>query len=176
MDELIILLQKEFGFESPKIKKLNGYFNVNYLVSAKNKAFILKTYRYNQELFDTIEAENKALLHLNLSDKDKYPSPIAFSNGEHLRLIHLDGKKTICRLLSYLEGDFLGDTTPTKSLYQSFGTFLAKLNRSLEGFSEYILKARELDWDLQYLHLNKKFLEDIENPSNRNLVRHFFSV
>jgi 4-aminobutyrate aminotransferase-like enzyme/Ser/Thr protein kinase RdoA (MazF antagonist) len=174
MEDLKILLQKEFGIESPKIKKLNGYFNINYLVSDKDKAFILKTYRFDQELFDTIEAENKALLHLNLSDKGKYPTPIPFANGEYLKLIHLDGEKTISRLLSYLEGDFLGDTKPTKSLYHSFGAFLATLNRSLGNFSDYVLKARELDWDLQYLHLNKKFLEDIEKPSDRNLVRHFF--
>ncbi len=174
MEELKILLQKEFGFENPEIKKLTGYFNVNYIVSDNSTFFILKTYRFDQELFDTIEAETKALLYLNLSEGDKYPSPISFANGLYLQLIELDGEKTICRLLSFLDGGFLGHTTPTKSLYKSLGAFLATLNRSLENFSDYVLKARELEWDLQYLHLNKKHLEDIENPSDRNLVRHFF--
>lgn len=173
MDELKILLQKEFGLETPEIKKLNGYFNVNYSVSEKGKAFILKTYRFEKELFDTLEAENKALLLLNFSEKDKYPTPIPFANGEFLQLIDLDGEKTICRFLSYLEGEFLGDITPSKSLYQSLGAFLAKLNHHLESFSDYVLKARELDWDIQYLHLNKKYLEEIGNPSDRNLARHF---
>jgi len=174
MDELKILLQKEFGLQSPEIKKLNGYFNVNYSVSEKGTAFILKTYRFGKELFDTLEAENKALLHLNLSEKDKYPTPIPFANGEYLQLIQLDGEETICRLLSFLEGNFLGNTPPTEALYGSFGTFLARLNRSLEDFSNYVLKARELDWDIKYLHLNKKYLEDIEYPSDRNIARHFF--
>ncbi|WP_296701662.1 aminotransferase class III-fold pyridoxal phosphate-dependent enzyme [Algoriphagus sp.] len=174
MDELKTLLKKEFGFDSPEIKKLNGYFNVNYSVTERGRAFILKTYRYEKELFDTIEAENNALIYLNLSDQGKYPAPIPFKNGKYLLLKNLNGTKSICRLLSYLEGDFLGDTKPTNSVYQSFGTFLAKLNLSLENFSDYVLKARELDWDIQYLHLNKKFLDDIENPTDRNLARHFF--
>jgi len=174
MDELKILLQKEFGFESPKIKKLNGYFNINYAVSDSSSSFILKTYRFEKGLFDIIEAENKALLHLNLSEKDKYPNPIPFASGEYLQMIHLKGEETICRLLSFLEGNFLGNTPPTEALYGSFGTFLARLNRSLEDFSNYVLKARELDWDIKYLHLNKKYLEDIENPSDRNIARHFF--
>lgn len=174
MDELKSLLKKEFGFESPEIKKLNGYFNVNYSVSEKGSAFILKTYSFEKELFDTLEVENKALIHLALSDKYKYPTPIPFKNGKYLFLIDLNGEKTICRLLSYLKGDFLGNTPPNKYLYQSLGSFLATLNHSLENFSDYLLKARELDWDIQYLHLNKKFLNEIEDPSDRNLVRHFF--
>ncbi|MEN2282815.1 aminotransferase class III-fold pyridoxal phosphate-dependent enzyme [Algoriphagus sp. SE2] len=174
MDELKNLLKNEFGFESPKIKKLNGYFNVNYSVSEKGRTYILKTYRFQKELFDIIEAENQALLHLIQSNEDKYPTPLSFNNGKYLLLIDLNGEKTICRLLTFLEGGFLGDISPSNTLYQSLGTFLANLNLSLEHFSNYVLKARELDWDIQNLHLNKKFLEEIENPSNRNLARHFF--
>lgn len=174
MEELKSLLQHEFGFENPKIEKLNGYFNINYLVSDPHTSFILKTYQFDQELFDTLEAETQVLCHLQTLSKDNYPRPISFANGEFLQVFNIDGKNTIGRLLSFLDGSFLGDTPASPSLFASMGRFMGELDRNLEGFSNYVLKARTLDWDIQHLNLNKKLITDIPHPSDQNLVRYFF--
>lgn len=174
MEELKSLLQHEFGFENPKIEKLNGYFNINYLVSDPNRSFILKTYQFDQELFDTLEAETKVLLHLQNIAKDKYPRPISFPKGAFLKVIEFDGTKTIVRLLSFLDGSFLGDSPATPMLFRSMGTFMGELDRNLASFSNYVFRARELDWDILHLALNKKLITAIPNPSDQKLVRHFF--
>lgn len=174
MTQIEILLKEQFQFENPSIEKLNGYFNVNYAIKVKSDTFIFKTYRFEQELFDVIQAENEALIFLNQHSGGKYPRPIPFISGEYLLLKEIDGHASICRILTFLPGSFLGDQNPSKDLYASLGTFLGELDRSLQPFRNYTLKARRLDWDIQFLHLNKPLIEEIENAQDRNLVRHFF--
>lgn len=174
MMELKKILQEKFQFEDPKIEKLIGYFNVNYSVAEGSKKYIFKTYSFDQEQFDILQAENDTLLHLNQSEPQKYPNPIPTLSGEYLFLAEVNEHKTICRLLTYLPGNFLGDQNPSKLLYASLGTFLAELNRSLKSYTNYTLRARNLDWDIQFLHLNKPLIDDIENDRDRNLIRYFF--
>ncbi|TRX59358.1 aminotransferase class III-fold pyridoxal phosphate-dependent enzyme [Fulvivirga sp. M361] len=168
------ILKTEFGFRSPKIKRINGYDNVNYCIREKSDQFIFKTYTYNDELLTILNAENEALLHLQEKDNDTFPRPIPFRNGDFIKTLDLDGKKTICRMLSFLEGEFSGDQKPIAELYRSFGSFLAEMDVKFQTFDNYIIRARQWEWDIQYLHLNKKYLEDIPDPHDRNIVSYFF--
>ncbi|PZX52118.1 hydroxylysine kinase /5-phosphonooxy-L-lysine phospho-lyase [Algoriphagus ratkowskyi] len=174
MRELQRLLQEKFEFENPTIEKLIGYFNINYSIEDRVTKYIFKTYRFDQELFDILEAENEALLHLTNLEAGKYPNPIPTIQNETLFLAEIAGHQTICRLLTFLDGRFLGGVDPSPKLYESLGTFLGKLDRSLQSFNSYTLRARKLDWDIQFLHLNKRLIEDIENPQDRSLVQYFF--
>nr|WP_298929557.1 aminotransferase class III-fold pyridoxal phosphate-dependent enzyme [uncultured Allomuricauda sp.] len=168
------LLKKEFGIDVLHFKKLNGYDNFNYHVKTSSNSYIFKTYSYTQELFDLIEAETKALLFLDQDKTQAFPIPIPFINGDYTKVLELDGKATICRMLSFIEGSFIGDITPTKKTYASLGDFLARLDIKLQGFNNYTLRARKWEWDLQYLHLNKKYISDIPNAHDRNVVSYFF--
>lgn len=168
------LLQREFGIQKVNIKKLSGYDNVNYLIETTNDKYILKTYLKSDELFDLVNAENEILLLLNESDNKKYPKPIPFLDKSYVKVIKIDGKLTIIRMLSFLEGDFLGEVVHTKKLFQSFGTFLAKLNLKLQKLTNYTIKARQWEWDIQYLNLNKKYIDDIPDAKDQNIARYFF--
>lgn len=167
------LLREHFKLRSPEVKRLNGYDNVNYLVKDHSSKYIFKTYAYNEELLAILQAENETLLHLQAKGEGKFPRPIPLVTGEHIRVLDVEGKATICRMLSYLEGDFLGDIEPSKELLYSLGSFLAQLDLQLQPFSSYTLKARQWEWDLQYLHLNKKYLTDILNVHERSIVSYF---
>jgi len=168
------LLQTEFGFEEVEIKKLNGYENANYLIKSKTTRYIFKTYHYNKELLALVEAENEALLFLQESDKNKFPKPIQFTDGSFVKTLKIDGEETICRMLSFLGGKFLGEITHTESLFQSFGIFLAQMDIKLQKFNSYTIMARQWEWDIQYLNLNKKYIVDIPNAKDRNTVNFFF--
>ncbi len=168
------LLQTEFGFQKVEIKKLNGYDNANYLIKSKTAKYVFKTYPYNKELLALVKAENEALLFLQESDKNRFPRPIQFTDGSFVKTLKIDSEETICRMLSFLEGKFLGDITHTESLFQSFGAFLAQMDIKLQKFNNYTIRARQWEWDIQYLNLNKKFIDDIPNPKDRNIVRFFF--
>jgi 4-aminobutyrate aminotransferase-like enzyme/Ser/Thr protein kinase RdoA (MazF antagonist) len=168
------LLQSVFGFQQIEIKKLDGYANTNYLVKTDSDKYIFKTYKYNGELLDLVKAENETLLFLQKGDKNKYPKPIQFIDGSYIEILNIAGKKQICRMLTFLEGEFLGDIKPTKKLFQSFGSFLAEMDIKLQSLTNYTIKARQWEWDIQYLDLNKKYISDIPNAKDRNTVRYFF--
>ena len=168
------LLKTEFGLSQCTIKKLDGYDNFNYLIISKSEKYVFKTYTYKKVLLDVLNAENKALQFLYEPDCEKFPKPIPFKSGELIKVLELDGNQTICRMLSFLEGTFLGDSTTSKSLLQSLGTFLATLDLKFQAFENHVYRGRQWEWDIQYLRLNKKYLNAITDAHNRSIVHYFF--
>lgn len=168
------LLSKELGSEVVSIKRLNGYENVNYLVESVDSRCIFKTYQWSEEIYDLANAETNVLLHLKPSSKGQYPTPIPFQDGSYVKTINVEGSTLICRLLTFLDGEFIGTRSLTATTCRSLGTFLAQLDLNLKTCKQYTLQARKWEWDLQYLELNKQYLDDIEKPSDRSMVLYFF--
>jgi len=168
------LLQKEFGFHQVEIKKLNGYDNLNYLINTEGGKYIFKTYLKNTESLALVEAENETLLSLQNPQNDKFPRPIQFTDGAYVKCIKIAGKETICRMLSFLEGQSLADVVQSKALFQSLGTFLAQMDIELQSCNNYTIKARQWEWSIEYLNLNKKYIADIADAKNRSVVSYFF--
>ncbi|WP_298550092.1 aminotransferase class III-fold pyridoxal phosphate-dependent enzyme [uncultured Algibacter sp.] len=159
-------------FNIVELKKLNGYDNVNYLVKSDSAKYIFKTYSFTKDILALVTAENYILNQLN--HNNQFPKPIAFTDGNFIKVEIIDGKKTICRLLTFLDGDFLAETEHTEKLMQSFGSFLGHLDVQLLKLNNHVFKGRQWEWDLQYLEHNRKYIDCIENHHNRNLVLYFF--
>ncbi|MDB0037814.1 aminotransferase class III-fold pyridoxal phosphate-dependent enzyme [bacterium] len=168
------LLLTEFGLQQVEIKKLNGYDNVNYLVKSNAEKSIFKTYTSDANLQDLIESETDVLRVLNKEGSNLFPKPISFTDGSFVKTLDLNGQEQICRMLSFLDGDFLGDVEHTKELFQSLGFFLAKMDLELQKITDYTIQARQWEWDIQYLDLNKKYINDISDARDRNTVKYFF--
>lgn len=167
-------IEKAYGFTPSAVKRIAGYANVNYLVTSHNDRFIFKTYTWESELFEVLKAENEILLHLQTNKNHTFSSPIATLDEEYVQKVSLNEKLTICRLLTFLEGTFIGDRQASQDLYRSLGSSLAEMNLKLSSLTNYVLKSRENVWDLQYFHLNKKYIDDIPDAHHRNIVRYFF--
>ena len=168
------ILQRQFAINPIEIKKLWGYENSNYLVKANDKKYVFKTYLKNADTFALVEAENEALLFLHKTANKNFPIPIIFKDSSLVKIIKIDEKERVCRMLSFLEGELLGNVTPTKSLYQSLGKFIAQMDIQLQSFNNKTIKARQWQWDIQYLHLNKKYIQDISSAKDRSLISYFF--
>ena len=102
------------------------------------------------------------------------PKPISSLDGPYIKVVELDGKKIICRMLSYLGGTSFGEIDSSKMMYKSLGIFLAELNLELQKTNHQTIKGRQWEWDLQYLNLNRKYILDISKAKDRSLVRYFF--
>ncbi len=168
------LIQDLFGLVDFEIKKLVGYDNINYLIKSEKNKYIFKTYPYTQELLDLLKAETEILISINKNDSSKFPFPIQFIDKLTIKTDVKDHKKSIYRALSFLDGTFIGDVESTKELFQSLGIFLAQMDVYLEKITNYTIKSRRWEWDIQYLHLNKKYINDIINDEDRNTVLYFF--
>ena len=168
------LIEQEFGLAVEHLKHLNGYDNKNYKISTKDRSFVFKTYVPSQELHDIITAENETLQFLSKTLGEQVPAIIPFADQSSTKSLQVDGQPALCRMLSFLEGRFLGEAQHTVALFQSIGTFLAALDLKLGEFKQPSLQARQWEWDLQYFDLNRPYMEDIDNSTDRNMVRYFF--
>ena len=172
MSCMINKIKEWFQFDIVELKKLNGYDNVNYLLCTSTGQYIFKTYVFTEDMLALIEAEN-SVLH-QLKKDPSFPVPIPFKNGDALKITTINGVKTICRLLTFLDGTFLGDAKHTTELFESIGRFTAQMDLKLLAINNYVLKARQWEWDLQYLQLCTAYIQDIDNLRDRTLVSYFF--
>ena len=170
------LIENEFGIKVSKIKRLDGYDNTNYqIVTSEEQEYIYKTYRYSTTIRDLVLAETEVLLFLQDEFKSQIPNPIPSEDDQYINTVNNDKEMVVSRMLSFLRGQFLGDAEHTPALLTSLGTFLGKLDLKLRDLTNYTIQARQWEWDIQYLDLNKKYIDDIPNPTDRNIVRYFFT-
>lgn len=167
------ILREQFGIKSLEIKKLVGYENINYLIKTEEAKYIFKTYQYNKALFDLVCAESEVLSQLSKQKSGKFPLPIKAIDGDYVKVIKIDGKSLIIRLLTFLEGDFFAEAPHTPELFSSFGQFLANMNLRLLDQSNYVIQSRQFEWDIQFVYLNKKFVQEINDPEKRKIVAYF---
>ncbi len=120
-----------------------------------------------------VKAENQTLLYLKDANENKFPKPIQFTDGSFVKILKINNKETICRMLTFLEGELMGNEPPTEKLFKSLGVFLAELNLKLKNFENDTIKARVWEWNIQYLNLNKKFIQDISIVKNRSIAEYF---
>lgn len=167
------LIQKQFGFNTIQIKQLWGYDNCNYLIKTDGNKYIYKTYVNNSDTFELLQAENEVLEHVK-SEKNLFPVPVKYKDDSLIKILKIAGKERICRMLTFLNGELLGDMKSSKELFRSLGKNTAELDVKLQSFNNYTLKARRWKWDLQYLSMNRKYIKDIPDARNRSLIQYYF--
>jgi 4-aminobutyrate aminotransferase-like enzyme len=168
------VLIQNYKLENPTLKKLVGYDIVNYRVDTKTNKYILKVYSDSKKDVDFAEAENEVLVHLQNNNNNCFPQAVMSSGKQLLCSFVSDGENKTARLLTFLEGNFLGETEHTSELFKSFGKFLAKLDLQLKDFRNYVIEARTLKWDLQHFLMNEQYVQCIADPSDRKIVAYFF--
>jgi len=164
------ILQKLYGIETIDCKKMAGYDSINYAIkTVDNQKYVLKLHVSGSNL-DFINAENEMMLWTAKSFE--FESSVPHFSKNNLLLDVAENHH--CRLLTFLEGEFLAETKKTTSLLTSFGIFLAKLVLSLKDFNHLAIKGEESKWDLQHVLMSEKYLNDITNPSRRKLAQYFY--
>jgi len=164
------ILKHYYHLEHATCIPLEGYDSINFKVESQEITFILKINEYTLETLALLQAENQILQKLSSLKKYSFPEPIVSSENEYL-VVEND---QIYRLLSFVEGDFLGDVKHTHKLLNSIGTFLGEMDIVLEDLYFSAIVGKETQWDLKQFKTNQQYLEHISNVKDRNLVDYFF--
>ena len=165
------LLKKHYGIEG-ELKQLQAYASINYLVNSEKGKFIYKIYNDPSEIA-LVEAENQLLIHLRDSGADqKTPEPIPSLEGEFQVSDSGTDGTIVLRVLSYLEGNFLGNVKRTSTLLSNVGEFLARLDNKLITFKNASYQSRVYEWNIQQLYLAADLLSAIKDAHHQNLVRY----
>lgn len=166
---LELLLKDLYGLGPIQSKFLEGFENKTYRIEHNNSVCILKVYVHSREAESAIQVEDQVLD--KLQEFKDYSFPRTIRTKDDRPYIVRDGK--LIRLLSFVDGNLLGNTERHTSILQSLGTFLGRMDRSLADIYAPALAAKEDDWDMRYVHRNLRFLPYISSVADQNLVRYF---
>lgn len=159
-----------YGLRTFELVKLEGYESTNYKVDCGEAIFVLKVYAFAEETAALLRAENAILNELTTLKAYDFPEVVATDTNEELLVV----KGHIYRLLSYVEGAFLGDVSHPPALLFSFGEFLAQMDKTIFETYNPAIAGKETQWDLQHFKSNRKFIGYIPDAKDRNLVDYFF--
>lgn len=164
------VLKEFYNLAHCSCTKLEGYDSINFKVESAEGTFVLKQYQYSEEALELLIGENRILA--SLAQLDNYVFPVSIPSAvKNLIVVH---ENTMYRLLSYIEGDFLGDVNHTPELLFSFGSFLAEMDAITLPIYNAAIVGKETQWDLKQFAANYKYLECISDPKDRSLVDYFF--
>lgn len=128
-----------------------------------------------------IDLQLTVLEHVATKDPD-FPAPRVQRSlhGERM-LMHggPGGEQRLIRMLSYLDGIPLSDTTCTQTQREQIGEILARLRLAMSDISHPI-DTRELAWDVKHLGQLAPLAEHIDNSSQQQLLmaglQRFFDI
>ncbi len=169
MEKLTTYL-RPYGIEPSSSTPLAGYISENYKITdVTGQKWLLKVYQDNSDI-PLVKAENEVLQLLHQHGDVNASVPVANQDGQYLSTM-ADG--THCRLLSYIEGDFMEQKTMTAELLKDFGAKAARMDLILANAYQAEIAARRDKWNLSYLSLSKKDIDSIQEADQKKIVAYF---
>ena len=171
IDAARTVLNEVYGVEAEEIKELASERDQNFLAETSTEKLVLKVANLGEERAN-LEFQNQALTHIAQEDPElSIPRIRAALSSCFIETI--EGGH-MCRLLNFLPGKPLADTTPHReALLRGLGRFMGRLDKALEGFS-HEAQDRYLYWDSKHAATTiREGLEHIANDQRRGLVEHY---
>lgn len=172
-EEITQFIKDTYGFEGV-LEKLRGYAEINYLLKTdKGTKYVIKLISDPEEK-PLLQAQNEIICLLENKKYFRIPELIKGKDGGTIYDFRgINGQNYLIRILNYIEGKFLAETSLTEDLLSTFGSTLALLDKELENYRNPVIEARRLDWDTQYFPEMEEYLNVIDDPSKRKLISYF---
>jgi 4-aminobutyrate aminotransferase-like enzyme/Ser/Thr protein kinase RdoA (MazF antagonist) len=118
-----------------------------------------------------VECQSLALAHLAAQAPDlPIPRVLPGKSGATVGLGMVDGVAYRVRLIEFMRGDLLANTTPDASLLGILGGTLGRLDQALRGFFHLALSQR-IVWDVRQAPALLPYIDYLASPVSRDLVR-----
>ncbi|PIB39109.1 aminotransferase class III-fold pyridoxal phosphate-dependent enzyme [Maribacter sp. 4G9] len=164
------VLQHHFDISKPSISGMEGYESRNFKIVSQENSYVLKVYEATPSNKAEIDGESNNLMQLQELHRYDFPLPLKSKNGTYW----IQENDTLYRLLTYVEGEFLGDISRSKTLAHALGVFLAEIDTITIPMYDAPTMAKQTAWDLRHFYKNEKFIAYIPDPKHRSLVEYFF--
>ncbi len=173
VNEIADLLKNHFGI-SGTIQLLEGYDELNFLVtSADHKKYIAKVGN-STHVFSFIEAQASILAHLSSTPlAEHFQHNLLNKEGNAISYVKKADTEYCIRVLNFLEGIFWHELTSVpKHLLLSLGNFLGKMDTSLQTFSNPSMH-REYTWDIASSLNARNKVSYIKDAEQKRMVDYF---
>lgn len=173
-EEQISRLAKQHYAIDATARLLNGYDELNYLLTAANgKKYIFKI-ATDKHGYSFLDAQVKIIHHLaNGNVANKFQHFVLNTTGEALTTIQQNGNNYHFRILSFLEGVFwVNAEKHSDILLYNLGSFLGDMDLALKNFSHPAMHRR-YTWDIQTAMDAWKNLQHIKDHERRRIASYF---
>ena len=167
------LVKEHYGL-TVTVKALNGYDELNFLLSNdKNEKYILKVSNESHS-FPFLEAQVEIIKHLTRSNISNCFQHFCINKqGGELTKIVLDDHTYYIRILNFLEGTFwVDEKVKTTELHYNLGSFLGNMDNALKDFSHPAMH-RNYTWDISHASEAGDNLKHILNHEKRRIAGYF---
>lgn len=155
---------------SGNVRPLVSERDQNFQLTAQNGLrYTLKISNYAEQQ-DVIDFQNQAMVHVSKQDAS-FPLPrvIPSLEGQLHCSVMREGRTHFVRVLSWLEGSIIHDTTVGPGLARRLGKLLARLDAAFRGFDHPGSNSPSL-WDMKRAANLADLIDHIEEPDLRGLI------
>ncbi|GAO44206.1 aminotransferase class III-fold pyridoxal phosphate-dependent enzyme [Flavihumibacter petaseus] len=167
------LLQKHFSLNG-QLEMLNGYDEQNAVLTTNDgKKYICKVAAAAHDPY-FLEAQVSILEHLADTEvAGFFQRSLKSAGGLNIVQEEIEGRTIYLRVMNYLEGDFLVDTTHhSPALLHSIGRGLARMDRALANFRHPAMH-RHYEWDISHALEVRPMLPYIRDHEQRRVAGYF---
>ncbi|OCB74803.1 aminotransferase class III-fold pyridoxal phosphate-dependent enzyme [Flavobacterium crassostreae] len=167
------LVQDHYGLTTTA-KALNGYEELNFLLSDEKKEKYILKITNEAHSFPFLEAQVAIIAHLANSKMATHFQHFCFNKqGEALTKIEKDSKTYYVRILNFLEGTFWVDqAVKSNELHTNLGAFMGSMDSELQHFSHPAMH-RNYSWDISRATEANDALHHILNHEKRRIAGYF---
>ena len=155
---------------------LDSYIDRNYrLTSSDGRQYIFKI-STETDSPEFLQDQNNILFTLTntLGPERQFPHVIPTVDKKEIIQFERSGENPLnARLLSYVEGQFLGDVEYSSEILFDLGTFLGEMDQILQEITSPHIRCRNFLWDLQNFSDIEEFISLLKDVELRRLVRYF---
>jgi Ser/Thr protein kinase RdoA (MazF antagonist) len=163
------IARENYGLEG-EITSLVSFEDQNALIDTPKGKFVIKIGNKRWDL-EFVKMQTEVFEYLkNVAPDMKFSSVVPSFSGE--KIIFVDGFAV--RLLTYLEGEILGNMKRGPELYRDIGCFLGKFSNAMGGFSHPGREGSDPLWKLDNVIACKAYLPDVIDEDDRNRITRLY--
>jgi len=172
-EEAISIVRERYGLDV-SVRSLVSERDQNFqLLTSDGRQFVLKIAN-TAEPREVTDFQVKALIHIadfvaENGTPISAPEVLMTHGGESQTLLDTPKGQHVARVVSYVEGEPIGDRSPTAGLCRNMGVYLANLGNALRDF-EHAGCNQKLLWDLQQALGLRELLVHVPHGSLRQNV------
>lgn len=163
------IARENYGLEG-EISSFVSYEDQNALIKTPKARFVIKIANKRWDL-EFLKMQTDVLEHLKNTAPDMtFPSVLPSLNGE--KIIFVNGFAV--RLLTFIEGDILGNMKRSPELYRDIGCFLGQFSNAMQGFSHPGREGSDALWKLDNVLACKAYLSDVIDEDSRDRITRLY--
>jgi len=159
------IAREHYGLEG-EISSFVSFEDQNALIKTRKGKFVIKIANKRWDL-EFVKMQNDVLEYLKMAAPDmRFASVVPALSGE--KIIFVNGFAV--RILTFLEGEILGNMKRSSKLYRDIGRFMGHFSNAIQGFSHPGMEGSDPLWKLDNVLTCKTYLPDVIDEDARDRI------